>query len=1047
MALPSAFEDHPASVVDIVAAGAASLWERLDSSGEPNLRPEAVKELLSRWDQALSRGAPGGLPARLSALGLSLEQVSRCLSPLASGPRPSWTSTLEALMREARAAEPVSPPAWADEARPIPFEELFAPLVAVAARKLSARRAESTLALPARAEASLQRALVAQAAQIAGPTLDQLFSRGMPQGKRLLQLLNQSTPRLGTRDRYHAFVRHQLSEGYRSLFLAYPVLGRLLSAAVDRWVSATCTLLERIERDLPQIAAFAGGSEQIVDLQVTGSDPHDGGQRVVIVHLDDGVRVVYKPRDVTIDAAFHSFVERLNRRCPAQLDLLAPRVLARDGYGWVEFIESRPCTDSAQLERFYRRAGALIAAVHALRGTDCHFENVIACGEHPVLIDPETLLHGQIRANDGIGLLSGSILRTGLPPSWSISGSGRAIFDISALGSRFEGAALVQLVWKDTNTDDMSVRWQPGPPPAQPNLPYPPERPVPARFGQAIAEGHREAAAMLRQVLPDELSSFRRARARIVLRPTHVYTAIRAASLLPKALTDGAAFSIAIDTLAYAALATPGEQALLKAEISAMHDLDIPRFSARTGGLQLSCRGEPVPGARLAKSGVKDALDGIEEDDTDRQAQILSASLAAREARLSDAPAALVPVPCAQASDERLLDAAEGIADEIIGASLRDSDNQRQWLGLSLLEEHGRYQLSSLGHDLYGGKPGIALFLAALHRITGSDAARDAALEAARSLAEQSRDPIARASIVRQIGIGGGDGVGGALYALATISRLLSEPALLDAASDLALALTDDILDGDADLDVIGGSAGAILGLLALHAQDPTRGALERAVRAGRHLLARRTGESGSRAWRIGASAPSPGFAHGASGIALALARLSVAAEEPMMWEAAMEAIAFERGSIDALRSEAGQPSLRWCRDAAGLGLARLEIFDLCGAPALREEHEVAVSALAADALQSADHLCCGNAGRIDMLVSSGSALGERERLCAARKIAEGMLDRRSARGRFALRDPSPAQGLHCGLFQGVAGVGYALLRLLDPSLPSVLSWAPSTAR
>ena len=35
----------------------------------------------------------------------------------------------------------------------------------------------------------------------------------------------------------------------------------------------------------------------------------------------------------------------------------------------------------------------MLALVYVLEGSDCHFENIIACGEYPVLVDIEALMH------------------------------------------------------------------------------------------------------------------------------------------------------------------------------------------------------------------------------------------------------------------------------------------------------------------------------------------------------------------------------------------------------------------------------------------------------------------------------------------------------------------------------------------------------------------------------------------------------------------------------------------------------------------------------
>src|SRR3712207_8377597 len=47
--------------------------------------------------------------------------------------------------------------------------------------------------------------------------------------------------------------------------------------------------------------------------------------------------------------------------------------------------------------RYYERAGMLLCLFYVLEGTDCHYENIIASGEYPVLIDTETLMHHRAR--------------------------------------------------------------------------------------------------------------------------------------------------------------------------------------------------------------------------------------------------------------------------------------------------------------------------------------------------------------------------------------------------------------------------------------------------------------------------------------------------------------------------------------------------------------------------------------------------------------------------------------------------------------------------
>jgi lantibiotic modifying enzyme len=76
----------------------------------------------------------------------------------------------------------------------------------------------------------------------------------------------------------------------------------------------------------------------------------------------------------------------------------------------------------------------------------------------------------------------------------------------------------------------------------------------------------------------------------------------------------------------------------------------------------------------------------------------------------------------------------------------------------------------------------------------------------------------------------------------------------------------------------------------------------------------------------------------------------------------------------------------------------------------------------------------------ISVLFTAGRLLG-RPTLCnRALSLAASMIERASARGRYTLGLPSAGQLESRGLFQGTAGIGYALLRLARPDLvPDVL--------
>src|SRR5262249_13080807 len=90
---------------------------------------------------------------------------------------------------------------------------------------------------------------------------------------------------------------------------------------------------------------------------------------------------------------------------------------------------------------FYRRQGAYLALLYALEATDFHNENLIAAGEHPVLIDLESLFHPRAggqdlsAAEDPISqTMSYSVLRVLLLPGRIFGGGESEGIDISGLG-------------------------------------------------------------------------------------------------------------------------------------------------------------------------------------------------------------------------------------------------------------------------------------------------------------------------------------------------------------------------------------------------------------------------------------------------------------------------------------------------------------------------------------------------------------------------------------------------------------------------------------
>ena len=128
---------------------------------------------------------------------------------------------------------------------------------------------------------------------------------------------------------------------------------------------------------------------RLVSLDDSKGDQHRDGRSVLIATFNSGFRIVYKPRPLAVAMHFQELLNWLNDR-GAEPPLRTIRILDRGAYGWIEFIAPQGCGSGDEVRRFYARQGEYLALLYALEATDFHYENVIAVGEHPILVDLET---------------------------------------------------------------------------------------------------------------------------------------------------------------------------------------------------------------------------------------------------------------------------------------------------------------------------------------------------------------------------------------------------------------------------------------------------------------------------------------------------------------------------------------------------------------------------------------------------------------------------------------------------------------------------------
>ncbi|MGG7612857.1 type 2 lanthipeptide synthetase LanM family protein, partial [Streptomyces sp. ZG43] len=439
-----------------------------------------------------------------------------------------------------------------------------------------------------------------------------------------------------SRARFREFLRRVGErQGLAALLTAHPVLARLLGRVSLDAADAFAELLHRFAADQAALAEAGlpcgADGRLLVDVQAGAGDSHGGGRTVALLRFADGARLVYKPRPVTAHRHFNDLADWLGR-LPGTPRLRTLTVLDRGTHGWVEFVEVLPCRTKPQVREFYRRQGALLALLHALDGTDLHHENLIAHGEHPLLVDVETLFHPALPIADSDDpasrALHDSVHRVGLLPQFLLGDD--SALDMSAVGGGRAALSPVALAgWADCGTDTMRLVRRPGRFRESANRPRLHGRPAePAAYTAELCEGFRAAYAALGEARAELLGPtgllerFRRDEVRVVARPTAVYATLLDETTHPELMREAGARDAVLARLREGMLGRPALSGLEDEEIAQLWSHDVPVFTVPAGGTALTgVTGRAVTGT-VPLSGLAGATRKIAAlDSVDRQDQ------------------------------------------------------------------------------------------------------------------------------------------------------------------------------------------------------------------------------------------------------------------------------------------------------------------------------------------------------------------------------------------------------------------------------------------
>ncbi|MCX5384462.1 type 2 lanthipeptide synthetase LanM family protein [Streptomyces sp. NBC_00083] len=815
----------------------------------------------------------------------------------------------------------------------------------------------------------------------------------------------------------------------------YPTVAARVASVARLSVAATAGFAERLAADRALLTPLLGApAGELLAVAFGAGDSHRGGLTVSRADFAGGT-VMYKPRPSEADVALGALLDDVFADLPGSpapdRRIRVPRTLARDGYGWAEFIRHRYCADEAELAAFYRNLGHWLAVLRFTGGTDMHAENMIAAGPVPVIVDAETLFDAPAPfppggRGDAVDVAAAAIrrtvLRTGLLP---VRGTGFALggVDISGIGSLPGQQPLIpHPVIADAGTSRARFEVDLVAMPTAGN--HPAATPVLSTYWDRVLAGFRDMTAHLRRPGTDPYRLLRRfegVRARRILRPTQAYVDIGRMLWHPASLHDeAAAVERARDILRRNADVLPGaptDRAAIDAEIADLLLGDVPMFgfTVDTAAVRTTIEDWRTADLALEESVIQDALVGAYLNERSLPTRVQAAAVE----------------PHAGDRERRRRALAAQMVRRLCDGAVRGEDGTATWI--SPVFTPAGWSIRVLPADLYTGQGGVALTLAEYasevragraDHVPGVEETFEGALRVLTATEDRTPTPSA----------GAFSGAASQVWTWLALHRVQGEDRLLRRACERAELLTSGpLVDDDVEVDLLNGAAGAVVPLLDLAAATRQDRWLDAAARIGRRLAGLAVTDTTGARWPTRLNPEGiGGFAHGATGIGWALTRLALtdagsAADRRDWTRLAERAFAYQEslyrpdaGNWLDVRIGAEEDFFTsWCHGSTGVGIAMLDLHRRAGDPAHLDMARRAADACAAEGFGWSHTLCHGDLGLWEFLTS----LGHGTPAGLDGEILTG-LEQRGPVGGLAREAFSPS------LMSGLAGVLHTLLRM-----------------
>lgn len=872
---------------------------------------------------------------------------------------------------------------------------------------------------------------------------------------------------------YEEYCEKYLSDdGYiEELFQIYPVMRRLVFESILLLSDRYQEFILRFRKDVSIIKEKFSLSEEemhMTYLRSDTSDSHNKGETVFIISLFNGKKIVYKSRSLKAEIYLQKVISYIEEGLSYKLKKI--NLIDCGNYGWEEFIQTRECQHESELKRYYYRFGALIFISYILNANDLHEENIIANGEYPVIVDGETILENwmlsdEMNARDSINdIIRNSVLLSGLLPKMSYNKKGKGI-DMSAIGGQggqefpFQIPEVV-----DAFTSDMRLEYI-NPHKSEKNnlvklqgIHYSPDK-----YIEDIICGFTDAYNYIyrnRTRLCDLIKQFSDLEVRHLVEDTQKYGMTLHLSYHPDFMQDGLHRELFLCSLYKNASLINKPDEIIEAEIEDMLHMDIPYFKVKANETILrNSMGKCIKDYFNSSSIEKVCKKIIQLDMEDRKQQEMYIRVVLDDTGKTDGNSARIEYKfnknniTNQIHEANCIKSVQRIADyymekAVWGYGRKDVN----WMATMPVgdDDNFSWDIRMLAVYLYEGLSGIAIFFAAIDKYFENDKYKEVLRGITRTLFEYTDDLLKNVEYEGDSGLFSGEA--GMVYTYALLFKFTKKQEYLDYAKRHVKILAK-LIEQDTKYDLLYGNAGAVLALIVMYELTSNKEYLNEASHAGK-ILAEVQNEDGG--WQSNPKMCAlAGMSHGAAGIVYALAELWKYKKDDTILLAINRGLKFENslfveeyGNWKDERyykgrkvSESNSYTAAWCHGAPGILLSRLRILDLLDG----ETKDIVIQDIRRsittvyDSCKGANNcLCHGNMGNAEIVKEYCKVFHDKKNKENSELLRKNLIEKISQDRDLGIKPLYGFQSL--GLMNGLAGIGYSIMRELDNELPCIMA-------